>query len=88
MQGFVHLALQTHLPIVPMVLTGTHRAWTKGSLHVRATPLAVKYLPPIKTDEWVADKIDDYVNLVHDLYIQHLPESQRPLVAPDPSNKS
>ncbi|KAI6687494.1 hypothetical protein NL676_024322 [Syzygium grande] len=87
-KGFVHLALQTRLPIVPMVLTGTHRAWTKGSLHVRSTPLTVKYLPPIKTDEWVADKIDDYVKLVHDLYIRHLPESQRPLVAPDPSNKS
>lgn len=87
-KGFVHLALQTRLPIVPMVLTGTQRAWAKGSMHVRATPLAVKYLPPIKTDEWVADKIDDYVKLVHDLYIQHLPESQRPLVAPDPCNKS
>ncbi|TKY57278.1 1-acyl-sn-glycerol-3-phosphate acyltransferase [Spatholobus suberectus] len=78
-KGFVHLALQSRLPIVPMVLTGTHLAWRKGSLHVRPAPLTVKYLPPISTENWKADKIDDYVKMVHNLYREHLPESQRPL---------
>lgn len=78
-KGFVHLALQTKLPIVPIVLTGTHRAWRKGSLHVRPAPLTVKYLPPIQTDNWTAEKIDQYVKTVHSTYIKHLPESQRPL---------
>ncbi|KAL5972661.1 hypothetical protein ACLOJK_039466 [Asimina triloba] len=77
--GFVHVALDTRLPIVPIVLVGTHRAWRKGSLHVRPAPLVVKYLPPIKTDEWTADKVEEYVKMVHDLYVRHLPESQRPL---------
>lgn len=80
LQGFVHLAMQSHLPIVPIVLTGTHLAWRKGSLHVRPAPLTVKYLPPIKTDDWTADKIDDHVKMVHDIYIKHLPQPQRPLV--------
>ncbi|XP_059591341.1 1-acyl-sn-glycerol-3-phosphate acyltransferase isoform X2 [Vitis vinifera] len=79
-EGFVHLAMQSHLPIVPIVLTGTHLAWRKGSLHVRPAPLTVKYLPPIKTDDWTADKIDDHVKMVHDIYIKHLPQPQRPLV--------
>lgn len=79
-KGFVHLAMQSHLPIVPIVLTGTHLAWRKGSLHVRPAPLTVKYLPPIKTDDWTADKIDDHVKMVHDIYIKHLPQPQRPLV--------
>ncbi|XP_058094149.1 1-acyl-sn-glycerol-3-phosphate acyltransferase-like [Magnolia sinica] len=77
-KGFVHIALQSRLPIVPIVLTGTHRAWRKGSLHVRPTPLAVKYLPPIKTDEWTTDKIEDYVEMIQALYVKHLPEPQRP----------
>ncbi|PON92002.1 Phospholipid/glycerol acyltransferase [Trema orientale] len=77
--GFVHLALQSGLPIVPMVFTGTHLAWRKGSLHVRPAPLTVKYLKPITTDDWTADKIDDYLKMMHDLYVKHLPESQRPL---------
>ncbi|GAV72934.1 LOW QUALITY PROTEIN: Acyltransferase domain-containing protein, partial [Cephalotus follicularis] len=78
-KGFVHLALQSRLPIVPIVLTGTHRAWRKGSLHVRPAPLTVKYLPPIRTDDWVADKIDSYVKMIYDIYVRNLPESQRPL---------
>ncbi|KAI9115646.1 hypothetical protein K1719_013315 [Acacia pycnantha] len=78
-KGFIHLAIQSRLPIVPMILTGTHRAWKKGSLHVRPAPLAVKYLPPISTENWRVDKIDDYVKMVHNLYAEHLPENQRPL---------
>lgn len=80
-KGFVHLALQSRLPIVPIVLTGTHLAWRKGSLHVRPTPITVKYLPPIRTDDWTIDKIDDYINMVHDIYVKNLPESQKPLVS-------
>ncbi|XP_057972619.1 1-acyl-sn-glycerol-3-phosphate acyltransferase-like isoform X2 [Malania oleifera] len=79
-KGFVHLALQSRLPIVPVVLTGTHRAWRKGSLHIRPAPLTVSYLPPIRTDDWTADKIEDYVGMVHEIYVKQLPESQRPLV--------
>ncbi|KAA8526974.1 hypothetical protein F0562_008797 [Nyssa sinensis] len=79
-KGFVHLALQSRLPIIPIVLTGTHLAWRKDSLHVRPAPLAIKYLPPIKTDDWTADKIEDYVKMVHDVYVNNLPESQMPLV--------
>ncbi|KAK9938499.1 hypothetical protein M0R45_015232 [Rubus argutus] len=85
-KGFVHPALQTGLPIVPIVLIGTHRAWRKGSLCVRPTPLTVKYLSPIRTDDWRADKIDEYIKMIHDLYVQHLPESQRPLALAESRN--
>ncbi|KAM1873665.1 hypothetical protein ACFX13_007472 [Malus domestica] len=79
-KGFVHLALQTGLPIVPMVLTGTHQAWRKGSLHVRPASLSVKYPPPIKTDGWKADKIDEHIKMVHDLYVQYTFHSHRSLL--------
>ncbi|KAJ6770596.1 1-ACYL-SN-GLYCEROL-3-PHOSPHATE ACYLTRANSFERASE ALPHA [Salix purpurea] len=78
-KGFVHLALQTRLPIVPMIFTGTHRAWRKGGLHVRPAPITVKYLRPIKTDDWTDDKVNDYVRLLHDIYVENLPEAQMPL---------
>ncbi|TQD84104.1 hypothetical protein C1H46_030344 [Malus baccata] len=79
-KGFVHLALQTGLPIVPMVLTGTHQAWRKGSLLVRPASLSVKYLPPIKTDGRTADKIDEHIKMVHDLYVQYTFHSHRSLL--------
>lgn len=74
----MHIALQTRLPIVPMVLTGTHLAWRKDSLRVRPAPITVKYLPPIKTDEWEKDKMNEYIEMIHSLYVQHLPEAQKP----------
>ncbi|KAL4201204.1 hypothetical protein AMTRI_Chr02g214970 [Amborella trichopoda] len=79
-KGFVHMALQSKRAIVPIVLTGTHNAWRKDSLHVRPAPLTVKYLPPISTDNWTEDKIDEYVNMVHNLYVEHLPDTQKPLM--------
>uniref|UniRef100_A0A0E0DIM2 1-acyl-sn-glycerol-3-phosphate acyltransferase n=1 Tax=Oryza meridionalis TaxID=40149 RepID=A0A0E0DIM2_9ORYZ len=78
-KGFVHTALQTRLPIVPMVVTGTHLAWRKNSLRVRPAPLTVKVLPPIKTDGWEEERIDEYVEMVHSLYADSLPDSQKPL---------
>ncbi|XP_019196510.1 PREDICTED: 1-acyl-sn-glycerol-3-phosphate acyltransferase-like [Ipomoea nil] len=78
-KGFVHMALQSRRPIVPIIFTGTHMAWRKGSMHVRPAPLTVKFLPPIRTDDWIADKTVDYVKLVHDVYAKNLPECQKPL---------
>eukprot|EP00252_Welwitschia_mirabilis_P005375 TRINITY_DN15871_c0_g2_i8.p1 TRINITY_DN15871_c0_g2~~TRINITY_DN15871_c0_g2_i8.p1 ORF type:complete len:144 (+),score=19.98 TRINITY_DN15871_c0_g2_i8:221-652(+) len=78
-KGAVHLAIQSKRPIVPMVLTGTHLAWRKSSLHVRPAPLTVTYLPPIRTDDWTLDKVDEYVELLHSIYVKNLPDSQTPL---------
>ncbi|MQL83354.1 hypothetical protein Taro_015824 [Colocasia esculenta] len=77
-KGFVHIATQSRLPIVPMVVTGTHLAWRKDSLRVRPAPLTVKFLPPIKTDNWESGKIAEYVEMVHTLYVNNLPKSQQP----------
>ncbi|XP_073526197.1 uncharacterized protein [Phyllobates terribilis] len=79
-KGFIHLTLQTKLPIVPIVMTGTHRAWRKGNLRILPTPITVKFLEPIKTHDWVPEKIDEYINFVHNMYVNHLPESQKPVL--------
>lgn len=80
-KGVIHLAVQTRLPIVPVVMIGTHNAWKKGGLCIRPVPMAVKFLPPVKTDDWTLDKIDEHVEFLHDLYVQHLPKSQKPLAS-------
>ncbi|KAK1305393.1 hypothetical protein QJS10_CPB11g01322 [Acorus calamus] len=90
-KGFVHIALQSKLPIVPMVLINTHNAWRKDSLRVRPSSLTVKFLPPIKTDDWSPDNVDEHVRMVHRLFVDQLPESQRPLLVSEVneiSNKS
>ncbi|XVF03883.1 hypothetical protein REPUB_Repub05bG0031500 [Reevesia pubescens] len=87
-KGLVHLALQSRHPIVPIVLTGTHLAWKKGSLHIRPAPISVKFLPPISTDSWTDDNIDYYIKLVHDIYVENLPDPQKPIVSKDTKNSS
>ncbi|KAK1326585.1 hypothetical protein QJS10_CPA01g00907 [Acorus calamus] len=78
-KGFVHIALQSKLPIVPMVLINTHNAWRNDSLRVRPSRLTVKFLPPIETDDWSPDKVDEHVRMVHRLFVDQLPEPQRPV---------
>ncbi|CAN6269349.1 unnamed protein product [Urochloa humidicola] len=80
-KGFVHAALQTRLPIVPIVVTGTHQAWRNNSVRVRPVPLAVKVLPPVSTDGWEEGRINEYVEMVRSLYVDNLPDSQKPLDA-------
>ncbi|GJN26398.1 hypothetical protein PR202_gb14325 [Eleusine coracana subsp. coracana] len=80
-KGFVHAALQTKLPIVPIVVTGTHLAWRNSSVRVRPVPLTVKILPSISTDGWEEERINEYVEMVRSLYIDNLPDSQKPLHA-------
>ena len=64
-----------------MVFTGTHLAWRKNSLRVRPAPLTVKFLTPIKTDDWVEDRVSEYVRMVHNIYVENLPESLKALVS-------
>ncbi|XP_074592272.1 1-acyl-sn-glycerol-3-phosphate acyltransferase-like [Curcuma longa] len=83
-KGFIRIALQTRLPIVPMILTGTHSAWRKGTLRVRPAPITVRYLPPMETNDWKAENINEYIELIQALYVKHLPDCQKPLT-PDVS---
>lgn len=80
-KGFVHAALQTGLPVVPIVVTGTHLAWRNNSVRVRPVPLTVKVLPPIGTGGWEEARVDEHVEAVRSMYVCNLPDSQKPLDA-------
>ena len=85
MQGFVHAALQTRLPIVPI---GTHQAWRNNSVRVRPVPLTVKVLPPISTDGWEEGRISEHLETVRSLYVGNHPDAQKPLDALSARNAS
>jgi lysophosphatidate acyltransferase len=78
-KGIVHLALQTGLPIVPVIVTGAHHAWRKGSLAVQRVPIRITALPAIDTTGWEAAKVDDYTAQLHQVFENALPPEQRPL---------
>jgi len=78
-KGFAHMALRTGLPIVPMVLTGTHKAWRNHTTRFRAAPLSITFLPPIDTTGWTAEKLDVHIKEVEYIFNEALPPDQKML---------
>ena len=77
-KGLVHLALQTGLPVVPVIVQGAHRVWRSDSLAVRAAQVRVDVLPAVSTSHWSAENTDDAVEEIHAIYRRELPPDQLP----------
>ena len=54
-KGPFHLAVQSQVPIVPMVVQGTRAIMRPGSLEVRPGPAQVRFLPWIEPEEYGKD---------------------------------
>ena len=74
-KGLVHLAMQTGLPIVPMVIHGAHRAWRPDSLAIRPQQVRVDILPAVSTTHWSSKSTDDAVDEIHAIYRRELQQS-------------
>ena len=63
-KGFVHLALATGLPIVPVVLHGAHKVWPAKTMEFYPGEVRVEVLDSIKTDNWSKENLDKHVEEV------------------------
>lgn len=77
-KGIVHLALQTRLPIVPMVTIGLQDAWKKSTLSLRPSKVKIVFLPPISTEGWSEEDMDAQIEAIRRPIIEALPPEQRP----------
>lgn len=80
-KGPFHLALATGLPIVPMVISHTHKAWETRTLRMRRTHIEITFLPPIETTGWNRESLDEHIHQVERTFVAALPPDQRPLPA-------
>jgi 1-acyl-sn-glycerol-3-phosphate acyltransferase len=78
-KGAFHLALQTKLPIIPIVVHGAHKCWEPKKLRIQPSPVQVLVLDPVDTSSWTAETLETHVEEVRQLFIANLPEEQRPL---------
>lgn len=78
-KGFVHLAIETGLPVVPMVTAGAQNVWRRGSLRLREVPINITFLPPIDTSTWRVETASEHVREVWEAIRDALPIEQRPL---------
>jgi 1-acyl-sn-glycerol-3-phosphate acyltransferase len=76
--GFVHLAIATGLPVVPVILCGVHHVWPAHGLLVSPGPVRIQVLDAIRTDQWKPETAQAHAQQVHDLMARALPENQQP----------
>lgn len=77
--GFVHLAIATGVPVVPVIAHGAHHNWEKGSMRFHPMVLDIEVLEPIDTSGWKEETAADHAREVHDLFVARLRDDQKPL---------
>ncbi len=79
-KGFVHMAIATGFPVVPVVVHDAHKNWVKGSLfEFKPMTLEVDVLEPIDTKGWKEETAAEHALHVHDVFVATLKEDQKPL---------
>lgn len=78
-KGFVHLALATGLPVVPVVFHDAHLLWPGGTLRIAPGELRVDVLPAIDTSGWSAETAGLHALQVQSAFQAALGEGQKML---------
>jgi 1-acyl-sn-glycerol-3-phosphate acyltransferase len=71
-KGFVHAALATKLPIIPVVVHNAARVWPRGKLRFNPGPVDVEVLQSISTEGWSVENIDAQVDEVRSVFVERL----------------
>lgn len=77
-KGIVHLALETRLPIVPMVTIGAQGTWDRDGLRLRPSPIRIVFLPPISTEAWTQEGMSEQIDAIRRPFLETLPAGQQP----------
>jgi len=71
-KGPFHLAMQSGVPIIPIVIKNAHDAMPKGSAFLRPSHIEVVVLEPVDVTNWKIKNLDAHVNSVRDLFVKEL----------------
>ncbi|HEY1909746.1 MAG TPA: lysophospholipid acyltransferase family protein [Vicinamibacterales bacterium] len=84
--GFVQLAIDTGLPVVPVVLHGVHRLWSRKRFPTLETrTIEVDVLPAVDTSGWRTESRRAHAAEVRVLFAAVLHDDQKPIdsIQPD-----
>jgi len=81
-KGFVHMAIATGLPVVPVVLLNAHHRWPGRTYQFYPGTLRVKILDAIDTSDWTMETVDKHLMSVWNEFYEALGQDQRPLNLP------
>ncbi len=75
-KGAFHIAMQANVPIVPVVIKNAHDAMPRGTSIFKPTAIEVVVLPPIFTEGWSKDNLDNHVAKVRGLFLKELGQTE------------
>jgi 1-acyl-sn-glycerol-3-phosphate acyltransferase len=67
-KGFVHLALNTGLPVVPVVVHGAGRHWPADRQRLTAGELHIEALEPVATTSWSKERLDEHLDEIREQF--------------------
>jgi len=73
-KGAFHLAMQAEVPIVPIVFKNTLDAMPKGAYVIRPATVEAVVLPPIATQGWTRESLDQHIEEVRARFLEALDE--------------
>ncbi len=75
-RGPFHVALDTGLPLVVLIMRGVRTLLPTGSFVARSGTLRVDVLPPIATSHWEVDTLDAHMADVRRVFLAYLPDAE------------
>jgi putative phosphoserine phosphatase/1-acylglycerol-3-phosphate O-acyltransferase len=70
--GPFHLAAQTGVPVIPLIMSGIPDVLPMGSFIVRSGTVRLDYLDPIDTSDWSADRVHEHADQVREVFLRYL----------------
>jgi len=78
-KGFVHMAVATGLPIVPIVFHDADLRWPGGSLRPSAGELHMEVLEAVETTDWSVETAGEHAQAIWQILQDRLSERQKAL---------
>ena len=75
-KGAFHLAMQAGVPLVPIVLKNAHDVMPRGSNIFKPAVVEVVVYPPILTDDWTAENMNEQIEKVRALFLKELGQTE------------
>jgi len=74
-KGAFHIAMQAGVPVVPIVIANSSDGLPKSGIFIRPATIDVTVLPPIPTDNWTAETMEQHVRHCRQLFLRELGQS-------------
>ncbi len=81
-KGFVHLAIATGLPVVPVVFHDADLLWPGRTFRITPGDMHIEVLEPIDTSHWQADRVQEHADEVWSVFQGSLGPRQKALSEP------